>query len=369
MKNINSYHQAKAILAELDEHLHVSQSKEGHLEIEQGFRDLTPLIDIECFVNKVLESSGLAYEEIKNEEGEVVGVKEKTLAEFYPKIKTFYGYSYLSDRYELSEQVKLFFVVIEEFHHLLQISFKLPITKYRGKVLSFHEGYKYFNDFVQRLREQGVDRDFLCRKRRRERNSRDSTLSAKRYVNQLFELKSKLLVVRVDLSYYKEYASSVTPELARKHRERLLNNLRSKAVFRDCVGYIWKLEWGCSKGAHGHYLFFFDGNKKQKHQYLGDQIGVYWKEKVTDGLGTYFNVNRKKYKYNGVGMIDHSDIGKRKILTDIVIPYMTKQEQFLRAKTKGMRTFGKGTVNQVKGNLGRPRKIASVVVHEEEALA
>lgn len=39
---------------------------------------------------------------------------------------------------------------------------------------------------------------------------------------------------------------------------------------------------------------------------------------ITEGIGSSHNCNRNKYKFNGIGMLDHRDSKKRKILDDIV---------------------------------------------------
>lgn len=91
---------------------------------------------------------------------------------------------------------------------------------------------------------------------------------------------------------------------------------------------------------------------------MGDKIGEYWNE-LTDGKGSYFNCNREKYKYKGVGMLNHSDTEKREILDKYVISYLCKddkQQDISPVKSNSKdRAFVRGTMPKSKGNIGRPR--------------
>jgi len=90
--------------------------------------------------------------------------------------------------------------------------------------------------------------------------------------------------------------------------------------------------------------------------FKGDEIGKYW-EQLTQEKGRYHNCNRNKYPRNGLGMLDHRDSDKRKVLDEEVISYLCKDEQDIEPiKTNKMdRAFTRGTMPKNKGNIGRPR--------------
>ena len=357
--NPRSYEFKKGILSQVDKNIHVSTLKEDGVDkpcFEHGYGDLTQLIEIERFVDEVLQNEQLPYEAILNDQNDVVEHREHPLSRFQKKIRQFLSYSQLNKMYELSENVKLFFDTAKRYPSLYGCLADPAILRRRGKVVGISDSYLLFNEFVKTIRERGNSQEFKERVKQRARKSDDNTHSAIRYVNQLFEVYSRLLMVRVDVSYYKNYFQIVTPEMTRKHRQSLLNNLGVKSVFKDCVGYIWKLEYGQSKGFHYHFIFFFDGSKRHKDKHIADQIGLYWINDITEGLGIYHNANKNRYPKKATGMIKHDDMVKRSYLTEIVIPYLTKQEQYLMAKQDGMRTFGKGVIKKEKGNMGRPRK-------------
>jgi hypothetical protein len=91
----------------------------------------------------------------------------------------------------------------------------------------------------------------------------------------------------------------------------------------------------------------------------GDQLGLYWNERITEGTGVYHNCNRDKNKYLdcGIGMIDHSDTAKRDNLINSVVPYMLKAEQSIDGirQTGKEKSVTKGIAPKTKSSTGRPR--------------
>ncbi|MCX6076281.1 MAG: inovirus-type Gp2 protein [Campylobacterales bacterium] len=181
--------------------------------------------------------------------------------------------------------------------------------------------------------------------------------STKEYINELQANYSKLNIVRVDLAYKKPHSNNITLEDANSDLERMFNNMRSKpSIFKDKIGYICKREYTQDKGVHFHTVFIYDGQKVQKDVFKAEQIGKYWNQ-LTDNKGSYHNCNRNIYELNGVGMLDHSDSDKRKILDENVISYLCKDEQTIEPikENKKDRAFTRGTIPKSKGNIGRPR--------------
>ena len=136
-----------------------------------------------------------------------------------------------------------------------------------------------------------------------------------KYIDALQSNHSKLCVVIVDLSYKKPYSEKITLYEANKDLNRLLNNRRTKPkIFEHNVGYTIKKEFTDDKGVHLHTIFMFDGQKVQKDANKADEIGKYWNEQITKDKGTYYNCNRNQYPEHGIGMLDHTDVEKRKLL-------------------------------------------------------
>ncbi|MDX4060712.1 inovirus-type Gp2 protein [Aliarcobacter skirrowii] len=185
--------------------------------------------------------------------------------------------------------------------------------------------------------------------------------STKVYMDGLQERYSKINCVRVDLGYAKEFSGTVTIEDVNKDFQKMLNNKRSKpTVFEGMVGYVAKKELGDDKGVHIHMLAIYDGQKVREDVTKGKQIGEYWKDNITKGKGVYHNCNQNDYKENkGIGMIEHNDKNKRKILDEKVLTYLCKDEQSvdgLKVNSKD-RAFTRGIASKSKSNAGRPRTI------------
>ena len=195
------------------------------------------------------------------------------------------------------------------------------------------------------------------------RASNDNYSSATRYIESLFAVHARLLVVRVDLSYLKytniqqqHYHPAVSIEQFLMHRRQLLESIQRNPIFGHLLGYVIKLEHGREKGFHCHCLFLFDGSKVREDISRATMIGDFWKNHITKGSGLHFNCNLEpKYYYNGLGMVNYDDVEKRFGL-DLAIKYMTKPDGIARLSLGNARIFSRGEMPDVpEVPLGRPR--------------
>ncbi len=192
------------------------------------------------------------------------------------------------------------------------------------------------------------------------RNSQRMVESTATYIDDLFDIYSKMDFIRLDLSYTKEHARKASLEDINQDLTHLLNNRRTKpSIFKDMVGHIFKKEFTEDKGPHIHSLFIFDGQKVRKDEFIGEKIGKYWKNEITDGKGIYYNCNREKDKYAfcALGTIDHTDDAKRTVLKEKAIAYLCKEEQSVGPikQSGNERSFTRGIAPRKKSNAGRPR--------------
>ena len=218
------------------------------------------------------------------------------------------------------------------------------------------------NGFVAEIRKRANQADFvkLIRHYARKANKNQSGLNS--YIDKLFEYKSRLLVVRVDLSYSESYSVSEQPvsyEEAYKHRVELLDALRYRLFKDSYVGFAWKLEFGLISSLHYHLLLFLDGSRVRLDVRVAKIIGEYWNHEVTRGRGRYWNCNANKASYGkfcGLGMINHSDYILRGNLKKAA-SYLVKSDYYVRSVVPSKRrTFGKGIPPaRAKSNRGRPR--------------
>jgi len=186
--------------------------------------------------------------------------------------------------------------------------------------------------------------------------------SLKEYLKDLIGHYSKLLFVRVDLSIHKDFQHEVNIETFNQYLKTFINRLQNKdTCFKDLQGYAWAVEQGERKGYHCHVLLIYDGHKHQSDYGLGMQVGECW-EKITDQKGYFFLSNTSEYKKKferkgmlGIGMIHRKDPLQvdNAINAAMYLVNPEKENQYLRVKVKGMRTFGKGVFEV---DWRRPRK-------------
>ncbi|MFC5431366.1 inovirus-type Gp2 protein [Paraburkholderia denitrificans] len=317
--------------------------------------------------------------------------KASALTEFVHRI---HGMTELYSRdYHYAPALKLFFEVFE-FHDIRFCTLKrLEFPFGDGK----RTEADIVNDFVKVLREEGVRVNIVKQMNDWQNAIDDNATRTKLYMDALFERYSRLQVIRIDLNYKvacvsEQQLDEVKNQLQRQEqadhdylygdtaieydgletqarfdvkvlnedRKHLFANKRSKpSLFKHLVGYVWRIEWSRVSGHHLHVAFFFDGSKVQKDAWLGDQIGQYWVDVITQGRGLYHNCNGNKGAYGdrcGIGEVNYYDEAKRENLIH-ALGYLAKRSQYLYVKpTQKCNLFGTGHMPDEKPAAGRPRK-------------
>lgn len=189
--------------------------------------------------------------------------------------------------------------------------------------------------------------------------------SLETYLNRLFDVYSRLLVIRIDLHFDYDYDAWRDITMAKKHLDDLFNNMRHNMLFKHKVGHVWKLEHGQSRGNHFHVVLFFDGHYVQRDEWLSHQISRYWVDVITKGYGTFDNCNANKDRYTDpcTGVIDYRDTAKRQCLLH-ALSYLAKEDETIRqlpwpSAPGRLRTFGHGAMPPINvRRVGRPRLLA-----------
>lgn len=184
--------------------------------------------------------------------------------------------------------------------------------------------------------------------RRREKN-------ALKYVDMVRKSYSRLLGVRVDF-YLPADKKHFTHKEIVAHFHTILQKVRRSMSMR-LKGYVWKLEQGVDQALHIHCFFFFCGSKHREDISLGRMIGEMW-DKQIDGKHSYFNCNtsknRKKYKYDALGIINRNDQTKYDNIAK-VIHYFAKFEQYvLHSSLERVKTLNTGISPYLRDRMGRP---------------
>lgn len=253
--------------------------------------------------------------------------------------------SNLSEYQQLHPTIRLFSSILQTYN-LTELSVTEATT---------------INDVLRRFWEEAQSVTHKRQLRNFQRAASKNLKGALDYVDHLFEQYARLLVVRVDLSWRKDFVKhqTISTGIARLHRQRLFKRVQSHPLFKDFLGYIWKLEYGQYKGFHYHTCFFFDGSKVRGDIMLARRIGELWEKEITNGQGLYFNCNAiaGTYAQSGIGNIHYTDQTKRVVLQK-VIGYIAKVDNAVRLSLpQGARTFGRSECHlQTKEKRGRPRK-------------
>lgn len=160
-----------------------------------------------------------------------------------------------------------------------------------------------------------------------------------KFVDDLFYVHSRIIVLRVDLYYNKATKDLVDGSDALDDLDRFVSNMRHNSIFDNLLGSIFRVEYGVDRGVHIHSIFFFNGSVRNGlyHVHYAKLIGEYWKQQVTQGKGDYWNVNAKIDEYKakgicGIGLIGASDEHMINNLIGIVVHYVCKERQTIRLR-------------------------------------
>lgn len=181
--------------------------------------------------------------------------------------------------------------------------------------------------------------------------------SLMKYIESLVNTYSRLLTIRIDLSFQVGTQGQYDAEYARSCLQRLLNNSRSNRIFDNMVGYVWALEHAPERGFHYHFIFFYNGHKSQQDVTIGHEIGKYWVNSITNGTGYYFCSNANKGELErmglpvGIGMVSRNDpaqLQSMRWMATYLLKGAGEGEPTLRSVLQEslgrFRTFGRGEI-------------------------
>ncbi len=219
-------------------------------------------------------------------------------------------------------------------------------------------------------------RQWLCELKTKEtsnfeRRARKNRRSIRQLLESIYQIKSKVLILRIDLWYDCCAATIETNKEVPKlnldnidyitsDRDKFVKYLRG--TYKDkLLGFVWKLEYGYTKGYHLHFLIMLDGQAHCQDVRICQSLGEHWRNEITNKQGGYYNCNAFKSKYRklAIGMTSYADEEKKSAIEEIV-KYMTKND-FLFQVNAGddHRSLGRsGLLRPPANKKGRKRLIA-----------
>ncbi|PQA78026.1 inovirus-type Gp2 protein [Rhodoferax sp. TS-BS-61-7] len=220
--------------------------------------------------------------------------------------------------------------------------------------------------------------EFQARIRKQTQASLKNQRSAFRWLDFILQKNVRLCAIRIDLTYLKQFqwkqaknseAALHAVDLAEcfAHRERFLRQLPTWIEHDALLGYALKTEYSVRRSAHHHVLVLIDGSKLCNAEVICHMLGYRWVHQVTQGRGSYFNVNANTDLNSptcGIGDVFAHDLAKVDNLKRYVISYIAKPDHAIRwVVPRKHRLFLKSVAKVLTGNKrGRKRTKMPVVV-------
>lgn len=154
-----------------------------------------------------------------------------------------------------------------------------------------------------------------------------------KYIKDLNKIYSKLMAIRLDLSYGEIYTADLEPECRVLNDWDLFHTYARDGFVNSFIGYAAKFEYGVDKGIHIHTLLFFDGSAVRQDVSIAKHLGEHWKNNITQGAGIYFNANTREYKMRmkhcAVGIFKRNDVDSLVGAKEIA-KYFAKKDPIVR---------------------------------------
>lgn len=261
----------------------------------------------------------------------VTDVQAKDIAAFYvSRISTFLaGHSVqkINERLSLSDDVYIL---------LFKSLWSKTADSHRGSMhedLTAAEAYELSDVLIHEFASDEFQDYALARVDTVRRSYQRSKTTLVRQLIRLKQHYSKLMLVRVDLHYAKDYAKHAEPERRVLDDWKTLRSAIAKRFVTSQLGYFAKLEYGKDRSVHMHVLFLFNGRIVREDESIGRKICSIWVDEVTGGIGTAYNVNnpikKAAYKNCGIGVFKDLD-GATIAGFQAVANYLTKPEFLTR---------------------------------------
>lgn len=213
--------------------------------------------------------------------------------------------------------------------------------------------------------------EFQARIRKQTQASLKNQRSAFRWLDFILQKNVRLCAIRIDLTYLKQFqwmqggkseAALHAVDLAEcfAHRERFLRQLPTWIEHDALLGYALKSEFTLRRSIHHHVIVLLDGSKLCNAEVICHMLGYRWVHHVTQGRGSYFNVNANTDLNSptcGIGDVFAHDLAKVDNLKRYVISYIAKPDHAIRwVVPRKHRLFLKSVAKVLTGNKrGRKR--------------
>lgn len=306
-------------------------------------------LQIERLVQAIEDSDSPAYR-IKQARTGYERVEETKLSRYFTHIKQMYDL--FDDRvpYDYSEHLQAFWEACQDIGLERNPDGPACLNE-RGTAWLNH--HRSMNVLVARIRQLTCERWYLRRKDDLRHQAIKQGIQACDYVDALWELYSRITIVRVDFHYRSEAQARLRVEHVFEDMKQLIAQHRRNPIFDHLIGHMYSVEQGDRNdggGYHIHAAYFFNGNEVRGDVFKAIKLGELW-EDITHGQGYMYSCNHDKDQYGdecSIGRIERSDRAIRRHVHKVV-KYLVKDAQHLRLRPEGARCLRTG-------QLKRPRR-------------
>ena len=264
---------------------------------------------------------------------------QKRLAKYFDKFSEMFDELEFKRPFRYSEQVELFWD---------QVGQCLRLGGHRLSVCAVDS----YNEIIVRLMEAAKGADYRKRLDSRKKSAVRNYQSVSQHLSSLFKVHQQLHVVRIDLLTTRFPSSQLTNvEEAHRLLKLFLKDNHRKPLFRNVVGYIWKLEYSAVKGAYFHFVLFLEKSDLLLTDFIADKFGKFWVESVTGNQGAYLICKEGfvLYRSSGTGVIQLGTDDKLNQLSKNLKYLMMKDfyllpSIFVKDGTRQKRTYGHSKV-------------------------
>ncbi len=221
---------------------------------------------------------------------------------------------------------------LDAYHYLHTLAGSV-LNALTYSVLSYQTLKVIAEQMMGRLVVEVQQEEFKQQLKAYQRASRDNAKHYRQYLQTLLEQYRRLLIVRVDLGYQQGNPSAHDYTAFCETFDRFKRRFLLSTEIHGRVGYLWKMEYGLTKGFHVHLLLAYDGDVRLGYYFIANQVGKLWRNVVEEG-GVFYNCNTvqhtRHYPVRCVGLVEHKDDKVVEALLNRLIPYLVKTDPYVK---------------------------------------
>lgn len=186
------------------------------------------------------------------------------------------------------------------------------------------------------------------------------------YIDELYQRNSRMMVLRLDLFYTKEYRNKMSLQQVHTDNNNFIKFLKTR-YGSDLKGYVWKMEYAKTKGFCIRYVVLLSGSKFFKDITMCKILGDTWKHEVTQFRGSYYNRNvyKRDHEESILGLKSHDDDKARKGFYKLLDAFVRTNNYTKALFTTSADYIGTGELKPI-SKRGRPRKTISFLTTSQE---